>query len=211
MNVRDDAEGGGTPRLVLASASPRRAALLRQLGLPAESVAADVDEAAHPGEEPAVHVERLARAKAVTVAASHPGALVVGGDTVVVRDGAILGKPDSEDHAVAMLTSLSGRTHEVYSGVAVAGPHGVVSGVERTTVRMRPFGPGQTRAYVATGEPMDKAGAYGIQGLGAALVDGIDGDYYAVVGFPVGCFLDLLASAGWRYTFDGLEPLREVP
>ena len=205
------AGGGAAPRLVLASASPRRAELLRQLGLRAESVAADVDEAPHPGEEPATHVERLACSKALAVADDHPGALVVGGDTVVVRDGTILGKPSSEDDAVAMLASLSGRTHDVYSGLAVAGPHGLVSGMERTSVRMRPFGLAQARAYVATGEPMDKAGAYGIQGLGAALVDGVDGDYYAVVGFPVGCFLDLLASAGWRYTFNGLAPRQGVP
>lgn len=199
------------PRLVLASASPRRAEVLRRLGLAPEIRPAEVDEAVLPDETPEAHVDRLARAKAETVAAGLPEALVVGGDTVVVLDGRILGKPGSEDEAVSILRSLSGRAHAVYSGVAVRTPNGItVSGVERTVVRMRPFTPVEARDYVGTGEPMDKAGAYGIQGAGSALVAGIEGDYYAVVGFPVRLFVDLLADAGWRYTFRGLEAASEA-
>ncbi len=194
------------PRLVLASGSPRRADVLRQLGLEPEVRAADIDEAYLPGETPAAHVERLARAKAEAVASKERGALVVGGDTVVAIDGRVLSKPRDADSAVGMLMALAGREHEVYSGIAVAGTHGVVSAVARTVVRFRPFGAEVARRYVATGEPLDKAGAYGIQGRGAALVESIDGDYYCVVGFPVGAFIDLLGRAGWRYEFGRLTP-----
>jgi len=190
--------------LILASVSPRRLAILRQLGLDPEVRPASVDEALQPGEEPVGHVERLARAKAELVALDVPDALVVGGDTIVLRDERIMGKPESEDQAVQMLMSLAGRSHAVLSGLALAGRHGVVSGVRRTTVRFRDFDAATARRYVATREPMDKAGAYGIQGLGAALVDGLEGDYYAVVGFPVGLFLDLLERAGWAYGFGRL-------
>ena len=197
----------GAPRLVLASASPRRASLLRQLGLRPEVVPAHVDESGLPGETPGDHVERLARTKAESVARDAPGALVVAGDTVVVHDGRILGKPESDEAAVSMLLSLAGAWHELLSGVALAGSHGVLSGVGRARVRFRPCTEADARAYVATGEPDDKAGAYGIQGLGAALVDEIRGDYYTVVGLPIGLLLDLLGRAGWRYAFGSLEPV----
>ncbi len=193
------------PRLVLASSSPRRSELLHQMGLDHEIRPAHVDEAYGPGEGYEQHVERLAREKAERVASDDPDALVIGGDTVVVRDGDVLGKPSDEDEAVAMLLSLSGRGHTVVSGVAVVGPHGTLSGVGRAEVRFRSFEEEDARRYVRTGEPMDKAGAYGIQGLGAALVDGIDGDYYTVVGLPVGRLLDLLEEAGWRYAYGSLE------
>jgi septum formation protein len=193
-------------RLILASASPRRADLLRRLGLEPEIVPAHVDEAYLPGESPEAHVERLARLKAETVARNAPGALVVGGDTVVVLDGRILGKPEDDDAAVSMLLSLSGRTHQVHTGVALAGPHGTVGAVGRAEVRFRDFGPAEARAYTATEEPRDKAGAYGIQGMGAALVAEIRGDYYGVVGLPIGLLVDLLGRAGWRYAFGSLEP-----
>ncbi len=195
------------PRLILASGSPRRSELLDQMGLAHEIRPARVDEDYGEGEGYEQHVERLAREKAEAVASGAPGSLVVGGDTVVVRDGMILGKPSDPDEAVAMLLSLAGRTHTVLSGVALAGPHGTLSAVGRAEVRLRAFGGEEARAYVATGEPMDKAGAYGIQGLGAALVEGLDGDYYSVVGLPVGRLLDLLAEAGWRYAFGSLEPV----
>lgn len=197
----------GAPRLLLASASPRRADLLRRMGLEVEVRPADVDERYLPGESPAAHVERLARAKAEAVAREAPGALVVGGDTVVVHEGEVLGKPSDDEAAVRMLMSLAGRTHVVLSGIALAAPDGTRSRVGRADVRFRSFDAGFARAYVATGEPHDKAGAYGIQGLGAALVEEIHGDYYTVVGFPVGSFLDLLRDAGWRYLFGRLEPL----
>jgi septum formation protein len=191
---------------VLASASPRRADLLRQLGLEPEVRPAHVDESYLGGESPRQHVERLARTKAETVAAEAGAALVIGGDTVVVRDDHVLGKPVDDAEAVSMLLSLAGRSHEVLSGVAVAGPHGVVGAVGRAEVRFRAFDRALAEAYVASGEPRDKAGAYGIQGLGAALVEEIRGDYYTVVGLPVGLLIELLGRAGWRYAFGSLEP-----
>jgi septum formation protein len=195
-------------RLILASASPRRLDVLRQLGLDAEVRPARLDEALEPGEGPVEHVERLARAKAELVALDVPDALVIGGDTIVLRDQRVLGKPETEDQAVQMLMSLAGRSHQVLSGLALAGRHGVVSGVSRTTVRFRDFDTTTAERYVRSREPLDKAGAYGIQGLGAALTEGVDGDYYAVVGFPVGLFMRLLARAGWRYDFGRLERAR---
>lgn len=193
-----------TPKLVLASASPRRADILRQLGLNPEIVPAHVDETYLAGETPSDHVERLARAKAEAVRDS--GDLVVGGDTIVLHADRVLAKPIDAEDAVAMLRSLAGRTHVVLSGVALSGAHGTVSTVVTTSVLMADFDEAFARAYVATGEPLDKAGAYGIQGQGAALVEAIEGDYYSVVGFPVGAFLRLVRQAGWRFTFGALTP-----
>lgn len=195
-------------RLVLASQSPRRADVLRQLGLEPAIEPAHVDESHLPRETPEAHVERLARAKAEAVARREPDALVVGGDTLVVDGGHVLGKPADETDAVRMLTSLAGRAHTVLSGLAlVGGPAGpsTLSTVTRTLVRFRPYGEDLARAYAATGEPLDKAGAYGIQGLGAALVEGIEGDYYSVVGFPVSAFVELLGRAGLGYAFGRLD------
>jgi septum formation protein len=196
------------PRLVLASGSPRRLDVLKQLGLCPEVMPSAEDESALPGESPVQHVERLARAKAAAEASRQPGALVIAGDTIVVLDGRVLGKPADATEAVSTLMSLAGRTHEVFTALAVAGSHGVVSAVSRASVRFRDFDVDTAGRYVETGEPLDKAGAYGIQGLGAALVDSIAGDYYCVVGFPVGAFLDLLARAGWQYEFGRLKPAR---
>lgn len=195
------------PQIVLASASPRRLDVLRQLGLEPAVAPTDVDEAYLEGESPEEHVERLARTKAEAVMADRR-ALVVGGDTVVVDGAEVLGKPADRDAAVSMLMSLSGGTHEVLSALALSHDGRVESGVGRTVVRMRPFEEVAAVAYVATGEPMDKAGGYGIQGLGAALVAEIEGDYYCVVGFPVGLFLDLLERVGWRYAFGSFTPVR---
>ena len=193
-------------RLVLASASSRRADILRQLGLEPVVKLSNVDETRRPGERPEAHVERLAREKAEAVARAEPNALVVGGDTIVLEDGRILGKPNDEDEAVRMLVSLSGRVHAVLSGLALAGSGTTVSSVTRTEVRFRAFDERTAKRYVATAEPMDKAGAYGIQGLGASLVESVHGDYYSVVGFPVAAFIDLLGRAGWRYDFGSLHP-----
>jgi len=181
-----------------------------------------VDEGYREGESPAAHVDRLAREKAEAVAGGAgsgkdrgavsgmgsglASVLFVGGDTVVVHGGKVLGKPLDENDAVRMLLDLSGSEHEVLSGVAIAGSRATVSSVGRTLVRFRSFDEREARAYVASREPLDKAGAYGIQGLGAALVEEIRGDYYTVVGFPVGRFLKLLEGLGWRYTFGSLEP-----
>ena len=193
-------------RLILASQSPRRADILRQLGLEPEVLPADVDESLLQQERPAEYVERLARAKAGLIAEREREALVVGGDTIVVHKDAILGKPKDEAAAIDMLSDLSGSRHEVLSGIAVAGPHGIVSTVATATVRMRTYDRNTSAAYVATGEPMDKAGGYGIQGLGASLVESVDGDYYAVIGFPVASFVDLLEAIGFRYDFGVIAP-----
>jgi septum formation protein len=196
-----------TPRLILASLSPRRSDVLSQLGLDHRVMPADVDEAYLDGEDPAQHVERLARAKAMAISAREPGALVIGGDTVVVDGARVLGKPEHDRAAVEMLVSLAGRDHVVLSGIALAGPHGLASRVSETAVRFRSFSEDAARAYVATEEPLDKAGAYGIQGMGAALVEAIDGDYYSVMGFPIDAFVNVLFEAGWRYDFGSLTPI----
>lgn len=193
--------------LVLASASPRRAQLLEMLGLEFTVEPAAVNETYSSGEDPARHAERLARAKALAVAARHPRALVVGSDTVVVVEGRVLGKPADDAEAAAMLQSLAGRRHTVYTGIAVAWAGGeVISAVEGVRVWFRPLDEPLIRAYIATGEPLDKAGAYGIQDFGAALVERIEGDFFAVMGLPVSRLLRLLESLGWRYDFRGLQP-----
>jgi septum formation protein len=192
----------GPDVLVLASASPRRAEILETLGLPTEVRPARVDESVLPGEGAEEHAERLARAKAAAVAGLVPGRWVLAGDTVVVVDDRILGKPRDEDHAVEMLMALQGRAHRVVSALALVEPGGRVrSGVQSTNVRFRPFGRPEAEAYAATGEPMDKAGAYGIQGLGAILVEGVEGDYSGIVGLPVPQLVRLLEEAGRPYRF----------
>ena len=192
-------------RFILASASPRRLSVLRQLGLNPEVRPAEVDESYTSGESPAGYVERLARAKAEVIATTEQNALVVAGDTVVLHKDQLLLKPRDSEEAVSMLNQLAGSAHEVLTGLALAGSQGIVSGVERTEVLFRDFGEDISQRYVATGEPLDKAGAYGIQGLGAALVAGVRGDYYSVVGFPVGLFMDLLDQEGWLYEFGHLS------
>lgn len=192
------------PPLVLASQSPRRAELIGRLGLPFEPLPADIDESYLHGETPPQHAERLAREKAGKIAADRPQALVVGSDTIVVVDGDVLGKPKDREEALAMLARLSGREHEVCTGVAVAHKGRVETALERVQVRFRPLDERLIEAYVATGEPMDKAGAYGIQGFGSAIVEGIVGDYFAVMGLPVVRMLELIARFGWRYEFGTL-------
>jgi septum formation protein len=194
-----------SPPLILASQSPRRAELLGRLGLSFEIVPADIDESYHAHETPDGHAERLAREKALEIARRRPEALVVGSDTIVVVDGDVLGKPRDAAHAVEMLSRLSGREHEVFTGVAVAAGGRVESALERVRVRFRALDREECLGYVATGEPMDKAGAYGIQGYGSSIVESIDGDYFSVMGLPVVRTLDLLRRHGWRYTFGSLE------
>ena len=194
-----------TAPLILASQSPRRAQLLSMLGLEFEVLPAHVDESYQEGETPPAHVERLARDKAAAIAARRADAIVIGSDTVVVLDGEVLGKPADEGQAVWMLMRLQGREHTVETGIAVHAPDGnVVSAVESVHVRFNAFNERTAREYVATGEPMDKAGAYGIQGFGATLVAGITGDYFAVMGLPVARTIALLGELGWRYDFRGL-------
>ena len=159
-----------------------------------------------PGETPEEHVERLAREKALAVTRVRPNAAVLGGDTVVVLDDEILGKPTGPEDAEDMLLRLAGRSHVVASGLALALPSGKVhSGVATTEVSLRSFRTEVARLYVETGEPLDKAGAYGIQGLGAALVSEIRGDYFTVVGLPISLLMNLLEECGWEYRFGSLH------
>jgi nucleoside triphosphate pyrophosphatase len=194
------------PLLILASQSPRREQLLKMLGLQFEITPADVDETYRKGESAKDHAERLAREKAMKVSARRPGALVIGSDTVVVLDRRVLGKPRDAAEAVDMLMRLQGRTHRVETGIAVATPDQLLlSGVETVRVHFRTFDRVMAEEYVATQEPMDKAGAYGIQGFGAAIVERIEGDFFAVMGLPIARMLALLRAAGWRYNFQRLE------
>lgn len=205
----DAREPSTAPPLVLASTSPRRMALLRLLNLEFEVNPACIDEDLLDGEAPFQAVERLARTKAMAVALDRPDAIIIAGDTLVVCDEVVMGKPADAADAVAMLLRLSGREHEVDTGVAVAAPGGrAASAVERVRVRFRRFDREAALAYVATGEPLDKAGAYGIQGAGAALVESIAGDFYSVVGLPLARLVGLLRSLGWAYDFRGLGPAR---
>jgi septum formation protein len=193
------------PPLVLASRSPRRAELLERLGLQFEIVPAEIDESYIDHEMPAAHAERLAREKAFIVAQQRPDSLVIGSDTIVVLDSDVLGKPRDEREAIEMLLRLAGREHQVFTGVAVSDGTRVESDLERVRVRFRGLGRRECEEYVTTGEPMDKAGAYGIQGYGSALVESIEGDYFAVMGLPVVCTLKLIRRFGWRYAFGRLE------
>jgi septum formation protein len=192
--------------MVLASASPRRAELLKAAGVRFEARASEVDETPRPGEAAAAYVERLALEKARTVAALEPGRLVLGADTTVVVDGRMLGKPLDAAEAEAMLGALSGRAHEVLTGVALVGPQGDAAGVARTTVWFRFMTSEDIRGYVESGEAMDKAGAYGIQGRAAAFVERIVGSYTNVVGLPVALVCRLLL----QYP-DGRATLRSTP
>ena len=188
-------------RVILASQSPRRRDLLMLVGIPHDVRPANLDESVLPGEDPSAHAERLARSKAEAIGASEPGAVVIGADTIVVLDGEILGKPRGQAEAVAMLRRLSGCTHTVITAVAVAHKGRTVSGVEAVEVTFRPLNDMQIEAYIATGEPRDKAGAYGIQGFGAVIVERIHGDYFAVMGLALGRLVGLLGQAGIAYQF----------
>jgi len=184
--------------LVLASQSPRRRALLAQIGLACRVLPVGVDEAPAPGEAPAAMVERLARAKAAAGREAAGGeAHVLGADTSVVLDGAALGKPADGADAEAMLARLAGRGHEVITGVALAGPLGTTTTRVHTRVTLRPIGPGERRAYCATGEPLDKAGGYAVQGRAAVFVSHIEGSYSNVVGLPLFETAELLRAAGF--------------
>lgn len=183
--------------LVLASSSPRRRQLLEMLGLPLMVAHGDVQEIPLPRETPSAYARRLARDKARAV----PGALVLGADTIVVLDDEILEKPRDPEHALAMLRRLQGRWHEVITSVCLVAEGRTYEAQDRTSVEFRRADDDTLRAYIATGEPMDKAGAYGIQGYGAALVERIEGDFFGVMGLPLRLVLDLLARAGFPYRF----------
>jgi septum formation protein len=190
-------------KLVLASASPRRAEILRNAGIAFESHAAVLDESRSPGELRADYVRRLALAKARTVAGAQRDAsecLFIGADTVVVAADQILGKPDSPDDARRMLRLLSGTVHEVHTGLAVVRRPGAMEGIveEITRVTFAPLSDEEIEAYIATGEPFDKAGAYGIQGIGGRYVTRIEGCYFNVMGLPLARLWTLLREFGWK-------------
>jgi septum formation protein len=188
------------PRLVLVSTSPRRNALLTEAAIPFDAVAPrDVAEDFPRGEPPRETVTRHALAKAQSVAADYPGRILLGADTIVVLEGAVFGKPADEDEARAVLAYLQGRTHTVFTGLAVVDVAGgrEITDAEATDVTMRPLVSDEINAYVATGEPLDKAGAYAIQGRGALLVERVDGDYFNVVGLPLYRLSKMLASFGY--------------
>lgn len=186
-------------RLVLASASPRRALILRSLGVPFRVVVSNVDETTRPGEEPARTVERLAREKAQAVARAET-LPVLGADTVVVANGNVLGKPRSTAEAAAMLRSLAGREHDVLTGICLVSAGRAHAGVERTAVRFTAMSEAEIAWYVATGEPMDKAGAYHIDGRGALFVEGVTGSPSNVAGLPIRLLHTLAGAAGLDLT-----------
>jgi septum formation protein len=190
-------------KLILASASPRRAEILRNAGIAFEVRAAVLDESRRPGELRADYVRRLALAKARTVAGAQRDSgdcLYVGADTVVVAADEILGKPESPDDARRMLRLLSGAVHEVHTGLAVVRRPGAMEGIveEITRVTFAPLSDEEIEAYMATGEPFDKAGAYGIQGIGGRYVTRIEGCYFNVMGLPLARLWSLLREFGWK-------------
>ena len=185
------------PPLTLASSSPRRRQLLEMLGIPVNVVPANIPEVRRSFETPVDYVERLAREKALSV----PGELVLGADTTVVVRDAVLEKPADAAEALRMLRQLQGRTHQVVTSVALVADDSVHQATDVTNVTFRRVADDFLEAYVATGEPMDKAGAYGIQGYGAALVERIEGDFFSVMGLPVRLVLNLMREAGREYRF----------
>jgi septum formation protein len=183
-------------RLVLASASPRRADLLRAAGIAFDVFPVDVDERFRNGEKPEHAVARLAEAKANVAAASHPDAIILGADTTVVIRGQALAKPVDAADAARMLRLLSGRTHEVLTGVCLYGQGRRLLHVEPTRVRMARLGESEIAWYVSTGEPFDKAGGYAVQGFASRFIEGIDGSYSNVVGLPISSVYELLKELG---------------
>lgn len=187
--------------LILASASPRRADLLRAAGIPFDVRAADIDERVQPGEPATTYVERVSRAKAQAVLDASAGRVVLAADTIVVVDGAIFGKPVNDDDSARMLSALSGRAHEVLTSVCLACPepgggHREAQGLCRTRVEFAPLSAAQIAWYVASGEPAGKAGAYAIQGLASRFVVRIEGSYSNVVGLPVALVVEMCSEAG---------------
>jgi septum formation protein len=190
------------PKVILASSSPRRRELLALVGIEHEVRPANIDESYLQGETPREHAERLARGKASAIDVAD--AVTIGSDTIVVVDGDVLGKPRDRRHAAEMLARLSGRSHIVMTGVAVRWQGRLLSGLEEVEVAFRQLSAGDIERYIDTGEPMDKAGAYGIQGYGATIVDRVNGDYFAVMGLALNRLVRLLQEAGLGYAFGPL-------
>lgn len=193
-------ESDNSRLIILASGSPRRRELLSMLGLPFEVITSDADESTPPEWTPEEIVQALAlrKAEAVIPSAGGQSSLIIGSDTIVVVDGKVLGKPVDEQDSHAMLKQLQGRTHQVYTGVACIGlPEGrTVVEHRATSVTMRAMSDEEISGYIATGEPVDKAGSYAIQGLGATLVDRIEGCYFNVVGLPLSLLSGMLSGFG---------------
>lgn len=183
------------PALILASASPRRSELLRNAGIPFEVDPADIHEAPLAGEAPIDYAQRLARNKATTVLARHPDGIVLGADTIVIVDEHLLEKPANAEDAARMLRLLSGRTHQVITGVCLLAANFERKEAELTNVCFVRMSEEEIAEYVATGEPMDKAGAYGIQGMASRWVKKIDGNYFNVVGLPIARVYRMLREA----------------
>ncbi|MFY9607169.1 MAG: Maf family protein [Blastocatellia bacterium] len=190
------------PEIILASSSPRRADLLAAIGVDFQIVPSLVQERAHPDEPPGDYITRLARAKVVAVARHRDAGLIIGADTVVVLDGVLMEKPGSQQDARRMLRELSGRWHAVLTGVALfdAASHREVADYEKTLVRFARLTDQEIDWYVESGEPMDKAGAYGIQGVAAMFVEEIAGNYSNVVGLPIPLVYRLARRLGYSFT-----------
>lgn len=191
-------------RVVLASASPRRRDLLNLVGIAHEVRPANIDETMRPREAPRRYAERLAREKASAIATRDPDLITIGADTVVVINRKVLGKPADASDAARMLRMLSGREHTVITAVAVSRGRKLRSAIEEVRVKFRRLRDDEIDAYIAMGEPMDKAGAYGIQGYGATIVERIEGDYFAVMGLPLVRLVGLMRDVGVRYQFGNL-------
>lgn len=190
--------------LILASSSPRRAELLKQIGLNYQIMVCDVDETLLPGMRPPELVEFLAERKAAAVARNLHEGIVLGADTVVVWQGQVLGKPLNEEDAFSMLVKLQGSTHDVYTGVALIDVHSgkIMVGHEKTRVFFRNIEEDEIRRYVASGEPLDKAGAYGVQGLAAIYINKLEGCYTNVVGLPLARLSVMLKAIGYNVLND---------
>jgi septum formation protein len=185
-------------RLLLASASPRRAELLRAAGFVFDIEPANADETVHPGETPDAYVRRVAEAKARTVLPTAGDRLVLAADTTVVVDGDIFGKPEHRDDAVRMLRALRDRRHEVMTGVTLAASTRMLTRVETTAVDFAPLSEREIEWYVASGEPVDRAGAYAVQGLASRFVTRVEGSYSNVVGLPVALVYGMLKEFAFR-------------
>lgn len=182
--------------IILASASPNRKELLERIGLPFSVVVSHVAENVSPLMPTDEYVKALARQKAESVAADYPEACVIGADTVVDLGGTILGKPHTPENARAYLSAMQGREHLVYTGVAVTVHGKTAVDVEKTSVTFAPMSEEEISWYVATGDPLEKAGAYGIQGPAGLFVSAIDGDYFNIVGLPIRLLYKMLRKAG---------------
>lgn len=187
--------------IVLASGSPRRKQLLEMLRIPFRVIPPDVDEHVLAGEQADAYVTRLSRVKAQAVVARAPGEVILAADTTVALRGRIFEKPTSPQNAVEMLEQLQGQTHKVLTAVAVAENGRLEQALDVTRVTFRRADRATLEEYVATGEPLDKAGAYAIQGLGAPLIERVEGDFFGVMGLPLRLALDLLAKFGRPYRF----------